>query len=157
MGAGKSTVSEKVNLLLPESAYLDGDWCWKLNPFVVNDETKKMVLSNIHFLLNAFIHNFGTNFIIFSWVMDEDSIIQDVLSQLDLKDVETFSVSLVPSSEKLTRNLKKDIEFGIREKSIISDSLARIQKYESVNSIQIDTSNLEVEDIAIRIIQMVKR
>ena len=51
MGAGKSTVND---LLLKETAnsiYLDGDWCWNMNPFTVNEENIEMVLKNIIFLL----------------------------------------------------------------------------------------------------------
>ena len=42
MGAGKTSVCIKLQKFLPENVFLDGDWCWKAEPFVVNDETKEM-------------------------------------------------------------------------------------------------------------------
>ena len=51
MGTGKSTVSELILKKLEKSVYLDGDWCWNMNPFTVNEENIEMVLKNIIFLL----------------------------------------------------------------------------------------------------------
>ena len=55
MGVGKTTVCQKLKRLLPNSVFLDGDWCWDADPFQVTDETKKMVLDNICHLLNNFL------------------------------------------------------------------------------------------------------
>ena len=46
MGVGKTTVSKELKNRLQKSVFLDGDWCWDMNPFVVNDETKAMVMDN---------------------------------------------------------------------------------------------------------------
>ncbi len=56
MGVGKTAVCQELKKMLPASVFLDGDWCWDMHPFQVNDETKRMVLQNIVFLLNQFIH-----------------------------------------------------------------------------------------------------
>ena len=40
MGAGKTTVSQQLKKKLPNSVFLDGDWCWDANPFQVTEETK---------------------------------------------------------------------------------------------------------------------
>lgn len=44
MGIGKSTVSRCLKHRLPNGVFLDGDWCWDAEPFVVTEETKKMVM-----------------------------------------------------------------------------------------------------------------
>ena len=41
MGIGKTAVSERLNQLLDHSVFLDGDWCWNMDPFIVNEENKK--------------------------------------------------------------------------------------------------------------------
>jgi predicted AAA+ superfamily ATPase len=41
MGVGKTTTSRELQRLLPKCVFLDGDWCWDMNPFIVTDETKK--------------------------------------------------------------------------------------------------------------------
>lgn len=48
-----------------------GDWCWDMSPFIVTNETKKMVLDNISYLLNNFICCSGYKNIMFCWVMHE--------------------------------------------------------------------------------------
>ena len=47
MGVGKTTVSQLLKHDLPNSVFLDGDWCWDASPFQVTDETKAMVTNNI--------------------------------------------------------------------------------------------------------------
>ena len=42
MGVGKTTVCQQLKHDLPNSVFLDGDWCWDTNPFQVTDETKAM-------------------------------------------------------------------------------------------------------------------
>ena len=55
MGVGKTTTCLELQKLIPKNVFLDGDWCWNMNPFVVNHETKTMVISNIVFLIDNFI------------------------------------------------------------------------------------------------------
>ena len=44
MGIGKTTVSQLLKRRLEHAVFLDGDWCWDADPFIVTDETKEMVL-----------------------------------------------------------------------------------------------------------------
>ena len=43
MGAGKTAVCQQLKKQLPDSVFLDGDWCWDADPFQVTEETKRMV------------------------------------------------------------------------------------------------------------------
>lgn len=43
MGVGKTTVGQLLKKQLPNSVFLDGDWCWDADPFQVTEETKAMV------------------------------------------------------------------------------------------------------------------
>ena len=52
MGAGKTTVCQKLKPLLAPSAFLDGDWCWDMEPFRVTDAAKAMVMDNIAAVLS---------------------------------------------------------------------------------------------------------
>lgn len=58
MGAGKTTVSRALQKILPDAVFLDGDWCWDADPFLVTEETKRMVMENITFLLAQFLGRF---------------------------------------------------------------------------------------------------
>jgi len=55
MGVGKTTACQLLKKSLQNSVFLDGDWCWDMNPFQVTDETKRMVVDNICYLLNNYI------------------------------------------------------------------------------------------------------
>jgi hypothetical protein len=53
--AGKTTTCRELQKVLPRNVFLDGDWRWDMHPFVVADETKATVNSNITHLLNGFL------------------------------------------------------------------------------------------------------
>ena len=55
MGVGKTTACQLLKQRLPRCAFLDGDWCWDMHPFVVTDETRAMVMDNIVHLLSGFL------------------------------------------------------------------------------------------------------
>ena len=56
MGVGKTTVGQILKRSLSKCVFLDGDWCWDMDPFQVTEETKRMVMENICTLLNNFLH-----------------------------------------------------------------------------------------------------
>ena len=95
MGVGKTTTCQVLKTKLDKSVFLDGDWCWDMHSFIVNEETKKFVLENFCMLLNNDLKCSVFEHILFCWVMHEQSIIDDLLSHLDLKDVKVISISLV--------------------------------------------------------------
>ena len=39
-GRRKTMVSQQLKKKLPNSVFLDGDWCWDADPFQVTEETK---------------------------------------------------------------------------------------------------------------------
>ncbi len=119
MGVGKTAVCQKLKKKLNNAVFLDGDWCWDADPFVVTEETKKMVIENICFLLNQFIHCTAYENIIFCWVFHEQSIIDDIVSRLDLSGCLLKNISLVCTPKALRERLLKDVERGIREPDII--------------------------------------
>lgn len=69
MGVGKSTVCQELKKLLAPCVYLDGDWCWDMNPFLVTPQNKEMALENISFLLRNFLENPALETVIFGWVL----------------------------------------------------------------------------------------
>jgi broad-specificity NMP kinase len=69
MGVGKSAVCKSLNGVLNHSVWLDGDWCWMMNPWIVNDENRAMVENNITYQLRSFLTNSTFEHVIFSWVL----------------------------------------------------------------------------------------
>ena len=101
MGVGKTTVCQQLKQELPNSVFLDGDWCWDANPFQVTDETKAMVTNNICYLLNNFLKCSAYENIIFCWVMHEQRIIDSILEKLDTQNCEVKCISLVADEKTL--------------------------------------------------------
>lgn len=95
MGVGKTAVCNELKRLLKNAVFLDGDWCWDADPFQITEETKEMVLQNISYLLNRFLHCTAYDNIIFCWVMHEQAIIDTIINSLDIDACEVTTVSLV--------------------------------------------------------------
>lgn len=147
MGVGKTTICQQLKLELKNSVLLDGDWCWDANPFRVTEETKSVVIDNICYLLNNFIHCSAYDNIIFCWVMHEQNIIDTIIEKLDAKDCDIVTISLIVDERCLQKRLLADIERGLRNTDVISRSIKRIPLYQKLNTIKIDTCNKSVKTI----------
>lgn len=140
MGVGKTTISQLLKKELDKSVFLDGDWCWDMHPFQVTEETKTLVLDNICYLLNNFIHCSSYENIIFAWVMHEQTIIDEILARIDTEGCAVKLISLVCQSENLIERIKKDIDAGIRNVEVIERTLARLSCYDNLQTTKIDVS-----------------
>lgn len=154
MGVGKTTVSQQLKKELADSVFLDGDWCWDASPFQVNEETKAMVVRNICYLLNSFLHCSVYENIIFCWVMHEQSIIDSILEKLDIDSREVKRISLIADESNLRRRLTADVTRGARTADIIDRSVARMSMYRTLDTIKVDTSNKTVQVIADEIMML---
>lgn len=152
MGVGKTTVCQLMKEKLDNSVFLDGDWCWDSHPFQVTDETRKMVIQNICFLLNQFIHCSAYQNIIFCWVLHEQSIIDTILTNIDKSDCTLKIISLICDETELEARLRKDIAAGIRGEDILKRSISRIGNYFRLNTVKINTNNKTPTEIAAEII-----
>ena len=147
MGVGKITVSQQLKKDLNNSVFLDGDWCWDASPFQVTEETKEMVIHNICYLLNSFLHCSAYENVIFCWVMHEQSIINDIIKELDTENCKVKKISLIADESSLRDRLTVDITCGIRTTDIIDRSVRRISMYQALDTVKIDTSDKTVREI----------
>ena len=143
----KPTVKRDLN----NSVFLDGDWCWDASPFQVTDETKAMVIRNICFLLNSFIHCSAYENVIFCWVMHEQSIIDSIINELDTENCIVKKISLTVDEINLQNRLKADVARKIRTTDIIDRSIAEIPMYQALDTIKIETSNKTIREIVDKI------
>lgn len=147
MGVGKSTLGQHLKRTLDNAVLLDGDWCWDADPFTVNAETKAMVLDNICYLLNSFLHSSVYENIVFCWVMDQQSIIDDILSRLDTASCNVRVISLLASEETLRQRIMADVSAGIRSFDVLQRSLERLPLYQRIDSQKVHTDNRSVEQL----------
>ena len=148
MGVGKTTTCQILKTKLPNSVFLDGDWCWDMHPFQVTDETKQMVMENICYQLNNFLRCSAFDNVIFCWVMHQQPIIDELLHRLTLGDCRVKSISLVCSEQALITRLKKDVAAGLRSPDVIARSVKRIPLYQSLNTLKIDVSEMPPAEVA---------
>ncbi len=141
MGIGKSTVCNQLNQDLDHSVFLDGDWCWNMDPFIVNQDTKNMVLDNITHCLNNFIHTPGIENIIFCWVMHKQDIIDQIIQKLDTEGVDIHLISLICEEEELIKRMLIDR----RDNQTIRKSLQYLELYKDLDTQKIDVTTLDVQ------------
>ena len=156
MGAGKTTVSRALQKILPDAVFLDGDWCWDADPFLVTEETKRMVMENITFLLAQFLDCSAYQNVIFCWVMHEQHILSEVLARLRTQSSRVLCVTLVQSEDVLRKRLMQDIARGSRDEAVIARSLSQLGGYAEMNTVKLDTRALSPDGAARRIAAMLE-
>jgi chloramphenicol 3-O-phosphotransferase len=148
MGVGKTSIASDLQKRLNNSVWLDGDWCWMMNPWNFSDENKTMVIENITYLLKNFLRNSSFENIIFSWVISDESIFSTLLDRLNDFPLDLFKITLICSEEKLKERFTKDN----RGLLVYLDSAARLKKYDSMDTYKIDTTDLTIEEITTTIL-----
>ncbi len=71
MGVGKTTVGKILCDKLGHAAFIDGDWCLDIHPFVGNKETKSMAIDNIIHMVRNYYHCSESDTIVVSWIISE--------------------------------------------------------------------------------------
>lgn len=148
MGVGKTTTCQIMKRKLNNSVFLDGDWCWDMDPFIVNEETKKMVMENICFLLNNYIKSSTYENIVFCWVMHEQRIIDEILSKLNTENCNVHLISLVCNRKALKYRLEMDVDNGLRTIDVISRSLEKLPLYKNLRTEKVDVSRIRPTEAA---------
>ncbi|HWP97590.1 MAG TPA: AAA family ATPase [Syntrophomonadaceae bacterium] len=151
MGVGKSTVSKELNQRIQNSVWLDGDWCWMMNPWNFSEENKIMVLDNICCLLENFLKNTSFEYIIFSWVLHYENILDFILERLKEYEFRTCKITLTCSEQALINRMKND---G-RNPEGMKNSIDRLGLYHSMDTERIDSSDSTVESIVERISKLI--
>lgn len=148
MGVGKTTVCRELKNRLPNSVFLDGDWCWDSHPFRVTGETKAMVMDNICHLLGNFLRCSVYENVIFCWVMHRQEILDEILSRLDTTGCRVWPVSLLAGEEVLRARLEGDIRRGLRAPDAVENSLARLPLYQGLRTCKIATDGKTPREVA---------
>lgn len=148
MGVGKTSTCNILKNLLPQCVFLDGDWCWDMHPFTVTEETKKMVMDNISYLLNSFIHCSVFKNILFCWVLHQQNILDELISKLHTDGCHLHVFTLDCSPEALTQRLNKDIQAGVRSSDILNRTLPRLSLYKNMDTTHLDVSQISAAQAA---------
>ncbi len=157
MGVGKSAACKELNKRLENSVWLDGDWCWMINPFVVNDENKNMVIDNITHLLKNFLNNSSLEYIIFNWVIHIEDIFDNILEPLKELNFQIIKITLICNEEALKKRILNDVKHNLRDEECFNRSVQRLEMYKDMSTKKIDTSNLSVFETVDEIIKIISK
>ena len=98
---GKTTVADRLFQSYENSAYLDGDWCWCVNPFSINDPRLRNGDKNMSFVLSTYL-NSAFDYVIFSSVVAiGDPIRREIVNAITAEDYEVIGFTLTCSEETL--------------------------------------------------------
>jgi 2-phosphoglycerate kinase len=142
-GVGKSTAAGLLLNDLNNSVWLDGDDLWRMNPFIVDGNTKRMVEKNISFVLNSFLKG-HFSYILFTWVLHLDSITHTILSSLEQDDFDFMHFTLTCDEKTLKDRISNDA--GRTTDSSLA--IKRLNESRKVKSLKIDTADKTPLEIA---------
>lgn len=147
IGVGKTTVGKILCDKLSRTAFIDGDWCLDIHPFIGNRETKDMAIDNIvHMAKNYFKCNECDN-IVLSWVMSQSTIDRIILllSELNLR---IYNITLICDKEALVSRWHNDLTTEWRIDEWLQVSINSLDDYNSrTDTIKIDTSKINADNV----------
>ena len=109
---GKTAVGMRLFESYDNSAYLDGDWCWCVHPFSVEDKRLRNGDRSVFFVLSNYLDS-EFEFVFFtSVVLTDAKIRENILHGITAKDYETISFTLTCSEETLKKRHDKRGEKG---------------------------------------------
>ena len=155
MGVGKSTVGKYIADQNPGTAFIDGDWCMDIHPFVGNQETKAMAVDNILYMIRNYQKCSVCSMVVLVWLMDDPWVIQRMTEGLAALRAEMKNVVLVCDRENLIKRWNNDQNCEWRTDEWLQVSLKSLPGFASAKN-AIDTSDLPIDQIADLIMQQVR-
>lgn len=138
MGVGKTSICKELNKKLLNSAWLDGDWCMMMNPMNFTEINQKMFLDNIYHLLNNYLSNPSFEYVLFSWVIPREEMMNYLIKKLSDNCFELVRLTLLCEDNKLKERMLQ----AKRDEVSINKSMLYQEAFRSINTIKIDTTEL---------------
>ena len=155
IGVGKTTVGKLLCNKLNKSAFLDGDWCFDLHPFVADKETKDMAVDNIIHIIKNYLKCSQCDFVVFTWVMDQNDVYRKIINNIPSTDVRLYEITLICSAAALEDRWYKDTICEWRNEEWLSVSKKSLDYFKERDTLIVDTSNKKIEDIVEELFSMV--
>ena len=147
MGVGKTTAGKLIAEKNPGTAFIDGDWCMDLHPFVGNRETKAMAVDNILHMIRNYRKCSECRMVVLAWLMDDAWVREKIMDGLAALQAEVRSVTLVCDRESLIRRWNDDRNCEWRTDRWLEASLKSLPFFASLNN-TVDTGTLSADEIA---------
>ena len=147
MGVGKTTVGKYIADQNPGTAFIDGDWCMDIHPFIGNPETKAMAVDNILHMIRNYQECSVCSMVVLVWLMDDPWVIRGITEGLAELQAEVKNVTLVCDRENLIRRWNQDRNCEWRTEDWLNVSLKSLPGFAAMEN-AVDTSGLPVDQVA---------
>ncbi len=151
-GVGKSTLCRQLLRQLPNSAWLESEWCRMTNPFTFNPEIIAMVERNMTFLLRNYLGCSTLEYVIFNYALHgpRGQIAANVFR--NLADLEFQLIPIIITCGE-AENIRRMTADG-RDEARIKRSLLARKVYEGLTAPTIDTTALTVAEAGRRVLDL---
>jgi len=147
MGVGKTTVGKFIAETNPGTAFIDGDWCLDIHPFVGNRETKAMAVDNILHMIGNYQKCSVCKMIVLVWLMDDAWVRRSMIDGISSLGMEVNNVTLICDREELINRWKNDDKCEWRTDKWLAVSLQSLPEFLEFDHC-IDTSGRSIEQVA---------
>lgn len=147
MGVGKTTVGRYIADSCAGTAFIDGDWCMDIHPFVGNDETKAMAVDNILHMIDNYRKCSACRQIVLVWLMDDGQVLERIRESIAGMQLDLKSVTLVCDEKHLTDRWKNDDRCEWRTDEWLRVSLHSQEYFSSLEDTLV-TDDMSVQQIA---------
>ena len=154
MGVGKTTVGKYIAEKCTGTAFINGDWCFDIHPFVGNQETKTMAIDNILHMIANYRKCSICKMIVFVWLMDERWVYQKIADGISNMELEAKNFTLVCDKNTLINRWENDENCEWRTNEWLEVSLKSLSFFSLFENC-IDTSGLTIDMIADMIMHLI--
>ena len=138
---GKTTVGQHLFEQYNNSAYLDGDWCWCVNPFSVKDTRIRNGDKSMSFVLSNYLSSEFDYVFLSSVVLTDPKIRESILNDITATDYKVIGFTLTCSDETLAKRHRQRGDHG-------APNFHWLHLPPYPTDIVINTDNLSVSQIA---------
>ena len=156
MGVGKTVTGKLLCEKIGRAAFIDGDWCLDIHPFIGNKETKSMAIDNIIYMTKNYNLCSECDIIVLSWIMSENTIEKIILG---LKNIELkiYCITLICDNDSLIERWKNDKIVEWRNDEWLKQSLKSIEDFSKKNiKNMIDSSKMSIDDVIYKIMELIE-
>jgi hypothetical protein len=138
---GKSTCAEMLFRRLHNSAWLDGDDVWRVNPWSLDDPRLRTSDVNMGFVLQTYLQSKFDYVILSSIVVSVPSITTRILGRIEGVEYDLVSFTLTCDEATLTERARRRDKAANPRFTVLEATRAL------VDTIKIDTANRKPEDV----------
>lgn len=154
MGVGKTTVGRLLQKALPRPAFIDGDWCLDLEPFVGDRETRAMAVDNILHLLAGYNRCSHCQGMVVSWLMDRPEVCQALERGARAAGLETAWFTLLCTEQALKNRWLEDKLCPWRTEENLKISIGSLEGFGRLPGVPVDTAGRTAEQVRDRILAL---